>query len=72
MHNRTLSLKREALADLTPNELGLVAAGQQALTHLGCGATDGCTHGPTFDQACPTLPLNPCLSPLIADTILCK
>lgn len=58
---KTLSLKSEALVELTSPELEVVAGGQ-ALTHATCGVTDGCTHGRSFDQACPTFPVNPCLS----------
>ena len=59
---RSLSLKREALTDLTPYELGIVVAGQEELTHLGCNPTDECGHGRSFDEPCPTFPVNPCLS----------
>ena len=60
--HRTLSLKREELAELTSAELVAVVAGQQELTHLGCNLTDECTHGPSFDERCPTTPVNFCLS----------
>ena len=59
MRNRTLSLKRESLAELSTDDLVSVAGGQ-ALTHL-CGPTDRCTHGPSFDERCPTLPVNDCI-----------
>ena len=58
---KKLSLKRESLAELAAHELTAVAGGQ-ALTHATCGLTDGCTHGPSFDERCPTTPLNYCLS----------
>ena len=60
--SRALSLKREALAQLDTDEMREVAGG----THIGCGVT----HGTSCD-VCPTLPVNPCLTPVIADTILC-
>ena len=59
MRNRKLSLKREALAELTTPELGAVAGGQ-AITYTTCNLTDRCTHGGSFDAACPTLPVNEC------------
>jgi hypothetical protein len=52
MRNRSLSLKREILAELTPAEMAAINGG----THVGCGTTGAITHV-TFD-ACPTLPLN--------------
>jgi hypothetical protein len=52
---RTLSLKREVLTRLTGDELAMVVGG----SHL-CGLTDPCTHGASFDAACPTVPLNAC------------
>ncbi|HEU0130735.1 MAG TPA: hypothetical protein VFQ85_07065 [Mycobacteriales bacterium] len=52
---RTLHLKRETLAELTSPELASVAGG----THVGCAATDGCTHGLSFDR-CPTVPVTQC------------
>lgn len=58
---KSLSLKREALSELSTDELGHVAAGQ-ALTHTTCNVTDRCTHGRSFDETCPTFPINPCLS----------
>ena len=63
---KSLSLKREALAELSPSELGSVAGGAYELTHLSCNLTDGCGHGPSFDQACPTLPVNYCLRQLVS------
>jgi hypothetical protein len=66
MRTRTLSLKRETLSTLTTDELLLVAGGQQELTHLGCNPTNECGHGPSFDEPCPTLPLNDCLSKLLS------
>ena len=61
MRTKKLSLRREPLAELASHELTAVAAGQ-ALTHATCGLTDGCTHGPSFDERCPTTPINRCLS----------
>ena len=60
MNKRTLGLKREALSELSAGELGAVVGG----THYQCAATDGCTHGQSFDVACPvpTNPIAPCLS----------
>ena len=58
---RKLSLTRESLTELTADDLVAVAGGQ-ALTHL-CGPTDRCTHGPSFDERCPTLPINECFRP---------
>ncbi len=55
---RRLILKREALSELTAPELGSVAGG----THLACTATDGCGHTASFDQPCPTVPVNLCLT----------
>lgn len=54
---RSLSLKRETLTALTGGELAGVNAG----SHL-CGVT----HGPSFDQPCPTptLPVNICVADL--------
>ena len=70
MRKRTLSLKREALADLTTSDLTVVAGGQQQLlTHVTCGTctwvipaipTDYC-----FSLAqCRTLPVNDCITRL--------
>ena len=58
---RSLSLKREALTELTSTELGSVNGAAYELTHLGCNPTNGCGHGPSFDEACPTLPLYDCI-----------
>lgn len=55
---RHLTLRRESLAELTVDQLGVVVGG----THAGCAATDGCTHGGSLDQACPTTPVRVCLS----------
>lgn len=68
---RSLSLKRETLSALTTEELVSVNGGQQELTHVSCNPTNACTHGPSFDQQCPTTPVNYCISPLIAHTIPC-
>jgi len=59
---RKLSLKREALTELSATDLAVVAGGQALLTHATCGTcgvTDACTHGISFDR-CPTLPVNEC------------
>ncbi len=61
--NRTLSLKRETLSELSTTEMLAVNGG----THVGCGTTGVVTHA-SFD-ACPTVPLNDCLSPLIGHTL---
>jgi hypothetical protein len=55
---RSLSLKRETLADLTPGEL----AGIQGGSHVDCTVT----HGASFDESCPTptLPVNFCIDGL--------
>jgi hypothetical protein len=55
---RHLTLRREFLAELTVDELGIVVGG----THAGCAVTDTCTHGPSLDQTCPTTPVRFCLS----------
>ena len=51
---RRLSLKRETLTPLSPDEMTGVAGGSHLCT---------VTHGPSFDQACPTptLPVNICV-----------
>ena len=60
---KSLNLKRESLTELASADLVSVAGGQQQLlTHLTCNLTDGCGHGPSFDQRCPTFPINPCVS----------
>ena len=70
MRNRALTLKREALAELTSVDLVSVAgAQQQLLTHLTCNPTDGCGHGPSFDQDCPTVPVNYCLPAIYVRTL---
>jgi len=59
---KSLSLKREALTELTSADLTAVAGAQALLTHATCGTcgvTDYCTHGASFDQ-CPTIPINEC------------
>jgi len=53
---KSLKLHREALSDLSTAELGAVAGGQ------ALGVTDECGHGRSFDEPCPTFPVNPCLS----------
>ncbi len=53
---RSLTLKRETLAELTDADLAAVAGG----SHL-CAVTDDCTHA-SIDADCPTFPLSPCLS----------
>ena len=59
---RSLSLKRETLAELTGAELAGVAAG----SHL-CPVTDACLHA-SLDAPCPTLPLFVCIN----QTVLCS
>ncbi|HEX8002711.1 MAG TPA: class I lanthipeptide [Mycobacteriales bacterium] len=51
---RSLSLKRETLTALSDDQMSSVQGG----SHL-CGVT----HGPSFDQSCPTptLPINECV-----------
>ena len=63
--NRSLALKRETLSELTTTEMAGFAGGSHACVTEGC--TNPVTHGTTFD-VCPTLPINDCLSPLIAHT----
>ena len=62
--NRSLSLQRETLTQLTAAELAGVAGG----SHL-CGVTDNCgdtlTHA-SLDAPCPTVPVLNCI-----DTLLC-
>jgi hypothetical protein len=55
MRSRTLSLKRETLAELSAAEMTSVAGGSHACP-IG--------HGPSFDEPCeiPTLPLTPCVN----------
>ncbi len=68
MRNRTLTLKRETLADLSSDELVAVAGGQAQLTHdtcVTCNVTYRCTHGYSFDS-CRTVPVNDCLSKINA------
>ena len=50
-----LSLKRESLAALTPDEMSAVNGG----SHAACTVT----HGPTLDESCPTptLPVAICV-----------
>ena len=67
---KSLSLKREALAELSSTELVSVAGGY-ALTHLTCTVTDRCGHGPSFDAQCPTLPINECKIYIQANTLDC-
>ena len=64
-NTRSLSLKREALTELSTVELVAVAGGAQEISHL-CNPTDECGHGPSFDVRCPTLPVNYCITRLIA------
>ncbi len=66
MKTRKLSLKREILTELSDAQLSSVAGG----SHAGCAITDNCLH-PSVDQACPTLPINPCvqqITTLFSDT----
>ena len=69
MRNRTLSLKREALAELSSTELVSVAGGY-ALTHLSCNLTDACGHGISFDH-CPSIPINDCTAVIAIKTMNC-
>lgn len=63
--NRRLTLRRESLTELAPSLLRGVAGA----THLGCKATDACTHGcqtldvacPSYDAPCPSAPVTDCL-----------
>jgi hypothetical protein len=55
-----LSLRRESLTALTDDELGAVAGG----SHL-CEVT----HGASFDESCPTVPVNACVR-VIYETLL--
>jgi hypothetical protein len=61
--NRSLSLKRETLAELTTGELTTVAGG----SHL-CAVTDNCTetigHN-SLDATCPTVPVLVCINTLL-------
>jgi hypothetical protein len=60
--SRRLTLRRESLAPLTGYELGAVAGGSHT-----CPLSDTCTHGPSLDEACPTVPVVVCartLNPL--------
>ena len=54
MRQRTLSLKRETLAALSPDEMSGIVGGSHACT-VG--------HGPTIDETCPTptLPVAICV-----------
>lgn len=54
---KTLSLKRESLAPLTPGEMASVAGA----SHLCLDVTEACGHA-SIDQSCPTVPVVPCLS----------
>ena len=54
--NRTLSLKRETLSELTPAEMTAVNGG----THVGCTTTAVLTHA-SFDS-CPTIPFDDCFA----------
>jgi hypothetical protein len=59
---RSLSLKRETLSVLGDDELSGIAGG----SHIDCGIT----HGPSCDEACPTLPVNPCLGGVTQQTCI--
>ena len=65
---KSLSLKREALAALTTNELAVVAGGQQELTHLTCGTCTSIIPDVTYTcfsvDVCRTLPVNDCITRL--------
>ncbi len=61
---RSLVLKRETLSELSAGELAGVAGG----SHL-C-VTDFCGHGASFDDPCPTIPINVCLGGLTDRTCI--
>ena len=63
---RKLTLKREALSELSTGDLTAVAGGQQALTHATCGLC--LTQVWSYDN-CPTTPVNYCISPAIGATL---
>lgn len=61
---RILALRRETLAELSPQELSALAAGTRTDTGTLWCPTDQCTHPtPSWDRpgGCPSLPLNDCL-----------
>ena len=58
MRNRTLTVKRETLSELSAGELSGVAGG----SHL-C-VTDTVGHTESFDLPCRTIPVNVCLRTL--------
>jgi hypothetical protein len=64
---RTLRLRREELTELGGDDLAAVVGG----SHLCNNITDPCTHGASLEAACPTLPVNPCLSLNQNCTFLC-
>ncbi len=70
MRHRTLSLKRETLTELTSVEMLAVNGG----THVGCGTTGQVTHASV--DSCPTIPIGPCLTPVIdppdLSRLICK
>ena len=66
---RKLSLKRESLAALTPDDLLAVAGGAEELTHATCGLC--LTKAPTYD-VCPTVPVNDCVYIVWASTPMCS
>jgi hypothetical protein len=57
---RKLRLSTESLADLATDELLAIAGG----THLGCGATDACTHATTC-------PVSTALACYTVDPVVC-
>ena len=68
-----LSLKREALAELSTADLVAVAGGQQELTHLTCGT---CTSLVPSDncfslEQCRTLPVNDCITLVMPGSLGC-
>ena len=71
---KSLSLKREALAELTSADLVAVAAGQQQLlTHATCTT---CTQLVPSDncfslEQCRTLPVNDCISLVLPGSLPC-
>ena len=61
---RRLSLKREVLSELTPRELRSVVGGSHTC-NITDPCSDECTHIPSYNEACPTLPVQPCLTQMV-------
>lgn len=55
-----LSLKREALAELTNDELGSVNGATADLSHVTCTVTQCQVNPPTRNAPCVTLPIDEC------------